>query len=72
MSDTETNENAYMIMSNDFKERIAIKNNDISKLTKIIFLLYGLIRRGLEVEDNAFFEEARGVISEFFEEKYDI
>jgi len=38
----------------------------------MIFVLYGLIRRGLETEDSALFEEARGFISEFFQEEYEL
>ena len=65
-------ENELLIMGADFKNRIEIKNNKISKYTKLIFMIYGLTRRGLETEDSAFFEEVRSILSEFFEEEYDI
>ena len=55
----------------DCKNRIEEKNELIKDLTKIIFMLYGLIRRGLETDDHAFFEEARSVISEWFDERFD-
>ena len=55
----------------DCKNRIDKKNELIKDLTKIIFMLYGLIRRGLETSDDAFFEEARSVISEWFDERFD-
>jgi len=67
-----TNENELLIMSEDFKIRMEKKNEKISKLYKIIFMLYGLIRRGLETEEDALFEESRSVISEFLEEEFDI
>tara|TARA_R110002110_G_scaffold365305_2_gene575258 strand:- start:525 stop:746 length:222 start_codon:yes stop_codon:yes gene_type:complete len=66
------NENDYLTMANDFKDRFKEKNEKISQLTKMIFVLYGLIRRGLETEDSALFEEARGFISEFFQEEYEL
>ena len=65
------NENDYIEMANDFSNRMKIKNEKITKCMKVIFVLYGLIRRGLEVEDTAFFEEARGFISEFFDEEFE-
>jgi len=65
-------ENEYLEMCEDFKIRFKKKNEKISSLTKIIFMLYGLIRRGLETEEQALFEEARAVISEFFEEEYNL
>ena len=72
MSSNNNNETEYLIMCEDFKKRFQEKNDKISNLTKLIFMIYGLIRRGLETEENALFEEARGVISEFFEEEFDI
>lgn len=68
----EPNESAYLMLANDFKTRFEEKNKKISKLSKIIFVLYGLIRRGLETEEQALFEEARSVMSEYFEEEYDL
>lgn len=65
-------ENELLIMSEDFKNRMTVKNNKISKYTKILFMIYGLTRRGLECEDTAFFEEVRSILSELFEEEYDI
>ena len=59
-------------LAEDFKQRINKKNEKISKLTKTLFMLYGLIRRGLEVQDDALFEESRSVLSEFFSEEYDL
>ena len=59
-------------LAQDFKNRIEKKNEKISKLTKTLFMLYGLIRRGLEVQDDALFEESRSVLSEFFSEEYDL
>lgn len=67
----ERTENEYLEMCNDFKQRMKDKNEKIEKLTKIIFVLYGLIRRGIETEDTAFFQESRGVISEYFDEEFD-
>jgi hypothetical protein len=67
-----TDENEYLEICNDFKKRMDLKNEKISMLNKIIFMLYGLIRRGLESGEMALFEEARAVISEFFEEEYDL
>ena len=64
-------ENEYLEMCKDFKERMKKKNEKITKYMKIIFVLYGLIRRGIETSDHAFFEESRGVISEFFDEEFD-
>jgi len=66
------NENDLLIMSEDFKIRIEKKNEKLSKLYKIIFQLYGLIRRGLETDEYALFEESRSVISEFLQEEFDI
>ncbi len=66
------NEYGYVEMCNDFAIRMKKKSSKIVELQKIIFMLYGLIRRGLEVEDNALFEEARGVISEYFDEEFDM
>ncbi len=65
-------ENELIVISRDFKDRMEIKNNKISELKKIIFMLYGLIRRGLETSDTALFEESRSVISEYFEEELEI
>lgn len=59
-------------MAQDFKNRIEKKNEKISKLTKLIFVIYGLTRRGLEVQDDALFEECRSVLSEFFLEEFDL
>tara|TARA_Y100000004_G_C8693537_1_gene318593 strand:+ start:388 stop:597 length:210 start_codon:yes stop_codon:yes gene_type:complete len=67
-----TNENEYLEMCNDFKKRMDVKNEKISMLMKIIFMLYGLIRRGLETGEMALFEESRSVLSEFFEEEFNI
>ncbi len=69
---TNNNENELLIMSEDFKMRMQKKNEKLSKLYKIIFQLYGLIRRGLETEENALFEESRAVISEFFDDEFDL
>jgi hypothetical protein len=63
-------ENEYLEICNDFSKRMKVKNEKITKLTKIIFVLYGLIRRGLETTEFALFEEARGFVSEFFDEEY--
>tara|TARA_R110002096_G_scaffold117310_1_gene254335 strand:- start:255 stop:491 length:237 start_codon:yes stop_codon:yes gene_type:complete len=59
-------------MAEDFKQRINKKNQKISQLTKLIFVIYGLTRRGLEVEDSALFEEVRSVCSEFLLEEYEL
>ena len=59
-------------MAEDFKNRIEKKNGKISELTKLIFVIYGLTRRGLEVEDSALFEEVRSVCSEFFLENFEL
>ena len=56
----------------DCKNRIEKKNIKISQLTKTLFMLYGLIRRGLEIDDPAFFEESRSVLSEFLLNEYDL
>lgn len=66
----EKTENEYLEMCNDFSKRMKEKNNKIEKLTKVIFVLYGLVRRGTETGEFALFEEARGFISEFFDEEY--
>ena len=71
-SPSSSNENDLLIMSEDFKNRIEEKNDKISKYTKIIFMLYGLIRRALETDEQALFEESRSVLSEFFEEEFEI
>ena len=71
MDESKITENDYIEMSNDFSNRIKKKNGKITKCMKIIFTLYGLIRRGIEVEDDIFFQEARSVISEFFDEEYE-
>ncbi len=63
-------ENEYLEMCNDFSKRMKEKNKKIEKLMKIIFTLYGLIRRGLETDEYALFEESRGFISEFFDEEF--
>lgn len=64
-------ENDYLEICNDFSKRINEKNKKITKLMKIIFTLYGLIRRGLETDEYAFFEESRSFISEYFDEEFD-
>ena len=63
-------ENEYLEICNDFSKRMKEKNEKITKLMKIIFVLYGLTRRGLETQEWAMFEEVRGCISEFFDEEY--
>ena len=65
-------ENDMLILANDCKNRIDKKNHQISNLTKTLFMLYGLIRRGLEVDDTALFEEARSVLSEFLLDEFDL
>ena len=65
-------ENELLILGEDFKNRMEIKNNKISEYAKLLFMIYGLTRRGLELQDTAFFEEVRSILSEFFEEEYDI
>ncbi len=59
-------------MASDFKDRMTKKNEKISTLTKIIFMVYGLTRRGLETQDLALIEECRAVLSEYFEEEFDL
>ena len=51
----ETTENELLELSKDFKDRFEIKTNEIKELKKLLFMIYGLVRRGLETEDNAFF-----------------
>ena len=63
------NENHIIEMAKDFKDRFEVKTNEIKVLKKLLFMIYGLIRRGLETEDNAFFEEIRTIISEYFDEE---
>ena len=65
-------ENDMLIMAQDCKNRIDKKNQKISQLTKTLFMLYGLIRRGLEVDDTALFEESRSVLSEFLLDEFDL
>lgn len=65
-------EQVLLEMARDFKERMSIKNEKISALTKIVFMIYGLTRRGLETSDMALIEECRSVLSEFFEEEFDL
>jgi hypothetical protein len=66
------NENMLIEMASDFKDRMTKKNEKISKYMKIIFMIYGLCRRGLETEEMALFEECRAILSEFFEEEFDL
>lgn len=68
----DSNENELIIMADDFKHRMAKKNEIISDISKLIFMIYGLVRRGCETDDNAFFEEARGAMSEWFDERFEL
>tara|TARA_R100000988_G_scaffold49776_1_gene24305 strand:- start:394 stop:669 length:276 start_codon:yes stop_codon:yes gene_type:complete len=57
-----TTENEYLEMANDFKERMNIKNFIINKLQKKLIVIYGLIDRFMETDDDAFIEETKLIL----------
>ena len=60
----EKNENDYLTLANDCRNRIQIKNEKIGELQKKIICLYAFIRRFMETEEPAFIEEARLMLDE--------
>lgn len=69
-SENNKTENEYLEICNDFKKRMKIKNDKIEKLMKILFTVYGFIRRASETDEMMLVDECRSFISEVFDEEF--
>ncbi len=59
-----TNENDYLELANDCKNRIAEKNEIISNMKRSFIMLYTFITRYMQTDEDPFLQEAKMIIDE--------
>tara|TARA_R100000654_G_scaffold19326_4_gene39557 strand:+ start:6874 stop:7137 length:264 start_codon:yes stop_codon:yes gene_type:complete len=65
------NENEYLEMCNDFKERMEIKNKKLYTMKILLIKLFGMLSIAEEYEDISLLEVACSMLKKFVEDECD-